>query len=77
MIVCMLFYFHIQLPRRDDVLIWDTSKLFTHQIFHYIHKLVDLKSQENSITKLFVVFKSNMNERERIPKKIVENYKDE
>lgn len=77
LIVCLLFYFLTRLPRRDVVVIWDISKYVAHQISHYMHSLGDLKSRNNDLSTFFVVFKSNMNKRETIPKKSVAKYKND
>lgn len=76
LVVCLLFYFLRELLRRRDV-IWDKIIPLAHQIFEHLHNIGDMKARDEAPTTLFTVFYKKMHERQRIPKSLLEKYRDD
>lgn len=74
--VCLLFYFLKELPGRSNI-VWSKDRLISHQIFEYLHSLGNMKAQYEALIAFFAVFQKRMQEQERIPKSIVEKYRDD
>lgn len=77
LIICLLFYFMKRLLGKSEDVFWNPSRPVGHQIFEHMHNLGNLNAQEDALINFFAIFKRNMNERDRILRKIVEKYKHE